>query len=136
MSLESIISHIVDKTNKEIDEIIQKAKEEKEDIIRQAKEEAKKLYEAKMAEETRFCENLKEKIIVNARLEAKKELLNTKQKLIEEVLEKYKPHINKSALKKTLVKREGVEEVSEKADFYLDKIRLGYETEIAKILFT
>jgi len=135
MSLESIISEILDKADKEKDEIIRKAEEEKDKILREAKEEAKGLYEISMKDQKTLYENQKQKRIVSARLEAKKNLLKTKQELINRVLDKIESHISKGALKKEQVKKDGVEQVSEKTDFYLDKVRFDYEIDIAKILF-
>jgi V/A-type H+-transporting ATPase subunit E len=135
MSLESIIGEILDKADKEKGEIIRKAEEGKDKMLREAEEEAKGLYEISMKEQKVLYENQKQKRIVSARLEAKRNQLKTKQELINQVLDKVKGYLDKGALKKEQVKKDGVEQVAEKADFYLDKVRFDCETGIAKILF-
>ncbi len=135
MALESIIEQILAKAEKEKAGIIQKAEEEKSRILKEAREEAGMLYEAKIKEEKLALESQKQKVLVNMRLEAKKDLLNTKQEMIEKIFDIIKPHISEKILKKEMIKKDGVEETTEKSDFYMAKIRFDYETDVAKILF-
>lgn len=136
MSLESIIEHILDKANAEREKIIQQANDERNVILRQAKEEAETLYQTNFKKERALYEKEKERIVVNARLESKKDLLKAKQELIDSIFEKLKTDIEGSALlKKQRITRDKVQEVKAEAGFYIDKFRFDYESEVAKILF-
>jgi vacuolar-type H+-ATPase subunit H len=135
MSLESILDHIINEANQKREKIIQAARIQAEEIIKGAEEEAKKLYQDVIAGEKAICENQKRKLIVSARLENKNNYLAAKQELIESVFEKLKSTLGGHRFKKQQVTRDKVEDVAEDTDFYLAKLRLDYETEIAKILF-
>ncbi len=135
MSFESILSQIVNEANAERKKIINQANQQKEEIIRQAKQGAENLYQEISDKEKRVFEAERQKIIVNARLEGKKQLLSAKQGLIDEVFERLKSEIKKDSFKKKQISQDGIKEVPEDIDFYLKKIRPEYETEIAEILF-
>lgn len=135
MSFESILSQIVNEANAERKKIINQANQQKEEILRQAKLEAENFYQEIVDKERRVFEAEKQKIIVNARLEGKKQLLSAKQGLIDQVFERLKSEIKKDSFKKKQISQDGTKEVPEDIDFYLKKIRPEYETEISEILF-
>lgn len=135
MSLESILGRIENEVFIQRDRIIQEAREEAEKIIQQAKMDAEKLYKEILYKERALYEHQRQKLIVNTRLEAKKNLLAAKQELIDAVFIKLKSAFKKEKFKKQQIFQHKINEVSEDIDFYLNKIRPDYETEIAKILF-
>lgn len=135
MSLESILNKITHNGNLEGKKIIQEARKEAEGIIQQAKEEADKLYRQILEKEKSLYESQKQKLLVNARLEDKKNLLKAKQELIAEIFERLKSEIPKGKIKEQHILQHKTEEVSEDVDFYLDNLRHDYETEIARVLF-
>lgn len=135
MSLEAILNHILEEAKEEKEKIIQKAKEEKEKIIQAAKAKAERLYQEILEKEKAENERQRQKRLVNARLEAKINLLRTKQELIDAVFKELKSHLSQDKLKKQQISQDKVQDIPEDMDFYLSKIRQDYETEIAKILF-
>lgn len=135
MSLDSILEHILDEANAQRDKIIQETREKSTGIIQGAKTEAQKLYQEILDKERVFCEKEKQRLIVNARLESKKNLLKAKQELIGSAFEKLKSTLAKDKFKKQQVFQDKVQQAVEDIDFYLNKIRPDYEIEIARILF-
>jgi vacuolar-type H+-ATPase subunit E/Vma4 len=136
MSLESILQRITNNADAESQKIIQQARREAEVIIQQAQKEADKMYEGLLAKEKILYEAQKQKFIVNARLEYKKDLLSAKQGLINGVLEKVKHRLGKDKLKKEQIAQDKIYEVSEDIDFFLGQLLRDCETEIAKVLFS
>jgi len=135
MSLDSILEHILDEANAKRDKIIQEAREKSIRIIQEAKTEAQKLYQEILDKERVFREKEKQRLVTNARLESKKNLLKAKQESIDSAFEKLKSTLAEDKFKKQQVLMDKVKEVPEDIDFYLGKIRQDYETEIARILF-
>lgn len=135
MSLESILEHIQQAATLEREEIIRQAKKEKDAIIRQAQKEADKLYQETLEKEKLLSVKERQKAIVQARLEARQNLLKAKQELIDGVFKEIKSELGKAGLKKRQIAHDRTHEVSEDIDFYLGKLRQDYEAEIAKILF-
>jgi len=135
MSIESIINHILDEAGVQRDKILREAKQQAELILQEARGEADKIHQEILAREKSLLEAEKQKLIVNARLESKKNLLKAKQELIDRVIEKLKSEIEKEKFKRYQVLQDKIKEVPEDMDFYLNNLRLEYETEIAKIIF-
>lgn len=135
MSLESILEHILNEAEDQKKKILQEALAQADAIIRQAKEEATRLYNSIVAKEKSLHEHHKQKLIVNARLELKKNLLAAKQEMIGEVFSKLKSALKTERFKKEQVSYEKVKETVEDIDFYLAMLRQEQETEIARILF-
>ena len=135
MSIESILQRITNNADTESQQIIQQARQEAAEILQQAQKEADKTYEGMLAKEKLLYAAQKQGVMVNARLEHKKDSLAAKQRLINIVLEKVKQHLGKGRLKKEQITQDKVHEVSEDIDFFLEQLRRNYETEIAKILF-
>lgn len=135
MSLDSILERILGDAEVEKERIMREGKIEKDRIIQEAKKEAENLYQEILARQKAIYESQKQRLIVNERLQAKKNLLETKQELIDSVFSKLKTHIGKDKLKKQLVSADKVQVVSEDIDFYLNKLRPDFEAEIERILF-
>lgn len=135
MSLDSILNHIINNANIEAEKIISKAHLSKEDILKEAKEEADKIYNQRLKKEKAAGERIKQELLVNARLGNKKSILAIKQELLSQVFEKLKPAFAGTKLSRELIGRDKTSEVDEDMNFYIDKIRTDYETEVAKILF-
>src|SRR3989338_2132113 len=100
MSLESIIEHIISDANAEREKIIQEARKEAQIIIREARKQAEGIYQEILGKESIACENQRQRMIVNARLEQKKNSLGAKQELINLVFENLKPGLNEGKFKK------------------------------------
>lgn len=136
MSLETILSHIQNTAKIEADKIARQAKEETGKILQEARLQADKLYQELLANESSLYEKEKQKLIVQARLEGRKNLLAAKQELISDTFKKLKSGISRTKLKKQQIVQDKIHEVSEDPDYYLDRVRPDYEADIAKILFS
>lgn len=136
MSLESILNNIINEADSRKEKILREAGQQANLIIQTAKQEAQTLYQGLIDREKNLSLAGKQKLIVNARLESKKKLLSVKQELIKAVFEKLRAKIKKDRLKKKQVLPDKIQDVAEDVDFYLNKIRFEYESEIAKILFS
>lgn len=135
MSLESIISHILEEAGTKKQEIIQQAQKETERIIQEARLAADNLYQDIIAKAKVDAERQKHQLLVQARLEQKKSLLKTKQELIDSLFQELKSTLREGKIKKQQVSEDKITEVPEDIDFYLEKSRHDYESEIAEILF-
>lgn len=135
MSLEAIVEHILIEADKEKQKIMQQAMLQAQEIIRQAREESDELYRGIINTQASFGEKQKQRLIVHARLEAKKNLLIAKQELINTVFDRLKSGLNKTQLKKQQIGQDKIQEAYEDMGFYLNKMRQDYETKIAEILF-
>lgn len=136
MSLESILNNIINEADSRKEKILREAGQQANLIIQTAKQEAQTLYQGLIDREKNLSLAGKQKLIVNARLESKKKLLSVKQELIKAVFEELRAKIKKDRLKKKQVLPDKIQDVAEDVDFYLNKIRFEYESEIAKILFS
>lgn len=135
MSLESIIEHIISDASAQREKIIQEAQKEAQKIIQEARKQAEGIYQEILEKERIACENQRQRLLVNARLEQKKNLLSAKQELINLAFENLKSGLKKDKFKKQQVSYSVVREVEENIDFYLGRIKLDHEIEISGILF-
>ncbi len=135
MSLESILANINKNADIETGKIIQEAKNEADKIIQQAKAEADIVYRNILAIAKADYERNRQQLIVNAHIQRRKILLQTKQELIDIVFKKLKSVIKSDRIKKQQVYIDGVKEVPENMDFYIANLRRDNEAEIARILF-
>jgi vacuolar-type H+-ATPase subunit E/Vma4 len=135
MSLESILNHILDEAKQQRGQLIQEAVLAKEKIIQEAKQEARELYLEGLNKEKSIYESQRQKLIVRARLESKKDLLGARQELISSIFEKLKSQLHKDEFKKQQISFDKVREVPEDLDFYLKRLKPEYEAEISKIIF-
>jgi len=135
MSFDSILKHILDEAGSKRQEILRQAHLEAEALIQEAKAQADAVYRDIIVRAQKDCQKNKERLLVNARLEAKKSLLLVKQELIAEVFTRLRMALKSDRFKKEQVSQDKVKEVPEDLDFYLAKLRQDYETEIAEVLF-
>ncbi len=135
MSFDSILKHILDEAGSKRQEILRQAHLEAEILIQEARAQADTLYQDIIGQAKKDCQKNKERLLVEARLEAKKNLLLVKQGLIAEVFTRLRMGLKSDRFKKEQVSQDKVKEVPEDLDFYLAKLRQDYETEIAGILF-
>ncbi len=135
MSLQSILEHILGDAHSGAEKIIREVETEAAGIIQAAKKEADKLYREILERERAAYERHKQQLIVNARLEAKKSLLQTKQELIDSAFQRLKSGLKGDRFKKQEVSFDKIKEVGEDIGFHLDNFRHDYEIEIAEILF-
>ena len=135
MSLDSILKHILDEANNQRQEIIRQARFEAEAIIQEARLRAKVVSEEVMHQAREDCQRCRQRLLVSARLEAKKGLLSVKQELITEVFGRLKSGLKGDRFKKQQVLQEKIKEVPEDLNFYLAQLRQDYEALVAEILF-
>ncbi|MCM8770668.1 MAG: V-type ATP synthase subunit E family protein [Candidatus Omnitrophica bacterium] len=135
MSLEAILAHITQEAEVKKNQIIQEAQKEAEKIIQASRQEAEAVYNTFLQQEKIKQESEKRGLIVKARLENKKRMLQAKQELIDEVFQRLKSGLAKERFKKEQVSFKETKEVAEDLDFYLANLRLTLEPEIARILF-
>jgi len=135
MSLDSIITRITKENDAERAGIIKDAQARAKEIIHQAQQEAAAIHKSGIAREKAVMESHRQKAVVSAQLEARKEILKAKQEMVDEVIARLKSQLKKDKFKKQQVSFEKIKEAPEDIDFYLSRIRLDYESEIAKILF-
>jgi vacuolar-type H+-ATPase subunit E/Vma4 len=135
MSLESILEHISSDAKSQKEHMIQSAKDEAVHILERARADAQKAYEEIMSRQRSLAESQKQKLIVTARLQAKKDLLGVKQEFIGVAFEKLKSQVVKEQVQKISVFLDREVDAPEDAEFYITKIRSEHESEIARILF-
>ena len=136
MSLESIISRIVNQATKEEERIVADALLGRDRIMDEAAKEAKAIHESRVKKESAACEIRKQREVVKARLDYRKKLLETKQAMIAEVFLDLKKALKDHKVKKEEVYADRTKEVPEDSGFYIAKLMQDYETQIAKILFS
>jgi V/A-type H+-transporting ATPase subunit E len=88
MTAEKIIEQIKKDSDIEINQILKKAKQQANDIIKESKEEAKLESEKILADGKKQADNIKRILISKANQDAKRELMNAKEKIIEECFTK------------------------------------------------
>lgn len=135
MSLESIIRHIEREALAKRDAILKEAARERDGILDDARKEARRLYDERMEKEKVSIAGHKQRIIVNARLEGRKNVLAAKQDIMGACFEKAGASLPKNVFVKERITRQGSAEAPEETAFYLAEARSGYETAVAEILF-
>jgi vacuolar-type H+-ATPase subunit E/Vma4 len=136
MALDSIITHIEAQASGQAESIMQQAREQEVRLLNDGKAAAKKLYRDLLAIETTRLERQKQQQLVNCRLENRKKILEIKEEILDLLFEKMRTHLQKGKIKKQLVSAREQREVPEDIDFYLEKLRRDFETEIAAMLFS
>ncbi|EHP89067.1 V-type proton ATPase subunit E [Methanotorris formicicus] len=95
MGVEKITSKIMDDAKKKADEIIKKAEEEASVILKNAEEEAEKRKNTILKKGEKDAEMTKNRIIAEAKLTAKRMILEEKEKIIEMAIEKLREDLAK-----------------------------------------
>jgi len=136
MSLEKILYKIIDDANVEAEKILVESREKAEKIKEEAEKKASELAGALIEEEERQGQLEASRLITQARLETKINILSLKKELIQEVMEKafQKKIIGKEGLKKTIITKEGEREESFDEDRLKEELRSKLENEIIEVL--
>jgi len=136
MSLEKILEKIIDDANAEADKIILESREKAEEIKEKAEKEALQLAEALAKEADRQGQLEASRLITQARLETKINILSRKKELIQEVMEKafQKKILGKEGLKRTIITKEGEKEEPFDEARLKKELRSKLENEIIEVL--
>ncbi|MDD5255201.1 MAG: V-type ATP synthase subunit E family protein [Candidatus Omnitrophica bacterium] len=135
MSLDAIISHIAAEASAQKEALLAQARQEAERIIQEARLEAASLSRDILRQKQGEAEKARQKIIVAARLDARRKTLGVRQEIMEQVLQKLKSEIGSERFRKVLVTQAGEDEAAADVDFYLENMRLEHEGEISRVLF-
>lgn len=136
MSLEKILEKIIDDAQTEAGKIILESQKKAAEIKEKAQNEASDLAEVLVKEAERQGQLEASRIVTQARLEKKINMLSRKKELIEEVLEKafQKGAKGKTGLKKKIIMKEGESEEPYDEEKLKEEIRSKLESEILEAL--
>jgi vacuolar-type H+-ATPase subunit E/Vma4 len=136
MSLEKIISKILQDAQKEADDIISENQKKADEIKKTALKEAETLAESILKEEERQGELAAIRLLTHARLEGKAKILSFKRALIDEVLEKafQKQDLDQITLKRKIIFKEGEKEELFDKEKLKNEIRPKLESYIVEVL--
>ena len=136
MSLEKILEKIMDDAQAEADKIILESQKKAREIKEKSRKEASDLAEALAKEAERQGQLEASRIITQARLEKKINILSCKKELVEEVLEKafQRKGLGKEGLKRKIIMKEGEREEPYDEERLKEELRAKLENEILKAL--
>lgn len=136
MSLEKILDKIIDDAKAEADKILKESRGKAEKIKEEAEMKASKLAEALLEEAERQGHLEASRLITQARLETKINILSLKKELVQEVMEKafQKKILGKEGLKRIIITKEGEKEEPLDEDRLKEELRSKLENEIIEIL--
>ena len=136
MSLEKILKRITDDARAEADKIILENKRKAKEIKENAREEASKLAEELVKEAERKARLEASRLVTQARLEKKINILSEQKDLIEEVLGKAFQKSIKSAkgLKRKIILKKGEREEPYDEERLKEELRSKLENEIMEAL--
>jgi len=136
MSLEKILEKIINDAQAEADSIISESQKKAEEIKEAARKEASTLAAALMEEAERKANLKASRLITQARLEKRIDILSRKKELINEILEKalQKSGFEEKELKKKIVLKDGEREESYDREKLLEEFRPKLENYILKVL--
>lgn len=136
MSLEKILDKIIDDAKAEADKILKESRGKAEKIKEEAEKKASKLAEALLEEAERQGHLEASRLITQARLETKINILSLKKELVQEVMEKafQKKILGKEGLKRIIVTKEGEKEEPLDEVRLKEELRSRLENEIIEIL--
>lgn len=125
MSLEKILNTIIENAQAEAVAIVKKSQSKAEEIKETVRKEALELAEALHAEEERQGRLEASRLITQARLEGRIDILSTKKEIIEDVLAKAldKERSSIEKLKRQIIMKEGEREEAFDESRLLDEIR-------------
>lgn len=136
MSLEKILNKITDDAKAEADRVIQESRQRAEQIKGSARKEASVLTESILKESERRARLEASRIVTQARLERKIDVLSCKQALIDRVMEKafQNEGLSPQGLKRIIIKKEGQSEEAFDEERLKDELRPRLEKFIADVL--
>ncbi len=125
MSLEKILNTIIEDAQAEAVAIVKESQSKAEEIKETARKEALELAEALHADEERQGRLEASRLITQARLEGRIDILSTKKEIIEDVLAKAldKERSSIEKLKRQIIMKEGEREEAFDESRLLDEIR-------------
>ena len=136
MSLENILQKISEDAQAEVNTIIDESKAKAEEIKNQVRNEALSQSEALLLEEERKGKLEASRIVTQARLQKKLDILTCKKDLIDEVLAKafQMERFDGSSLKRKIILKDGEREESFDEQKMMDEIRPQLEKYICEVL--
>ncbi len=136
MSLEKILEKIHQDARVEVEKIVSEAKMKAIKIKEEAEKEAKQASDVLIREAERQANLEARRILTQARLERKIQILDSKRRLIEEVLEKAfeSEDLQKKILKRKVILKDGEEEIPLDKKRLKEEMRLKLEKYIAEVL--
>jgi len=136
MSLEKILGKITSDAQAEVDSVISESKKKAEEIKEIARKEAEALAEAMKEEAERKARLVASRLVTQARLEKRINILSRKKELIDEIMEKAikRADIGGKELRKKIVLKDGEREESYHRDRLLNELRPKLENYILKVL--
>jgi len=136
MSLENILKKIIDDARTEADAVIEEYKSKAEGIKKNAQEEASALAESLLEEEERKGELEARRIVTQARLQKRLDILAAKKELIDQVLERAfeSSRLSESPLKRKIISKDGEREAVFDEKKLLDELRQQMEKSISGII--
>jgi len=136
MSLEKILDKIIDDANAEADKILVESREKAEKIKEEAEKKASELADALVEEAERQGQLEASRLITQARLESKINILSRKKELIQEVMEKafQKKILGEKILKRTIITKKGEREEAFDEDRLREELLSKLENEIVEVL--
>ncbi|MBU1120773.1 hypothetical protein KJ660_02745, partial [Candidatus Micrarchaeota archaeon] len=115
MGLEKVINEINNEANEKVSAVINEGKKEAAEILRKEKEKLAEERQTKEAETAKAVKDLLNQGTASLKLWQKKEELNAKKEVLEEIFQKTREKIRKSKEKEKLLKK-----LIEKAEKELD----------------
>ncbi len=136
MSLEKILDKIINDASAEADKILVESREKAEKIKEEAEKKASELAGALVEDAKRQGQLEASRLITQARLETKINILSQKKEIIQEVMEKafQKEILEKKGLTKTIITKEGEREEAFDEARLKEELRSRLENEIIEIL--
>jgi vacuolar-type H+-ATPase subunit E/Vma4 len=136
MSLEKILDKIIDDAHAEADKILVESREKAERIKEEAEKKASELADALVEEAERQGQLEASRLITQARLETKINILSRKKELIQEVMEKafQKKILGEKTLKRTIITKKGEREEAFDEDRLREELLSKLENEIVEVL--
>ncbi|MCM8801018.1 MAG: hypothetical protein NC912_03250 [Candidatus Omnitrophica bacterium] len=135
MGLEDILKRIAQDIQEKRNTILDQAEKERERIIKEAKEKAKALFDQILLEAETEAKQELERLTIKEKLEAQKEILAFKRKLLDEVFEKVKDRLIQRVPKKRIITLDKEIEQELEKDRFLAEVKLRLEPEVAKLLW-
>ena len=134
MGLEDIIKKILEDAEKKAQEILTRAEQEAEQIRKDAEAKAERIAQEIILEKKNSGQQEALRITTLARLEARKEILSAKQKMLNKVFSDPKI-FDLAKAEKTVVLPEKEKREALEPEIYLKTLRPAYEARAAEILF-
>ena len=136
MSLEKIVEKVLNDARKEAAEISRESEKKAEEIRAAARKDASELAASLVEEAKRRAELEASRLVTQARLEGRIQLLRQKRELINRIVDEAftRADIDERILKKEIISKHGTEEELRNRENLLEEIRPGLENYIIEVL--